>query len=205
MRPIVIITGLPVEFICVCVCELTSWHAILRKHNGIFPSFMIPRNTSGCWNPSLWKTNNLPPYLARPVCWWTEPEQQQSNLACNSFPLSFQLKNVCYINKSNVALTHWGRGKMAAIFQATSSNAFSWMKVYEFRLRFHWSVFLRVLITIFQHWFWWWLGAGQATSHYLNQCWFVYWCIYVSLGLNELRFTCGNITNIACTSFSKTK
>ena len=32
-----------------------------------------------------------------------------------------------------------------------------------------------------------WLGADQATSHYLNQWWFIYWRIYASLGLNELR------------------
>ena len=50
-------------------------------------------------------------------------------------------------------LTHWGRGQMAAIFQTTSSNAFSWMKIYEFRSRFHWSLFLRVQLTTFQHWF----------------------------------------------------
>ena len=31
-------------------------------------------------------------------------------------------------------LSHWGRDKMAAIFQRTFSNAFSWMKMYEFRL-----------------------------------------------------------------------
>ena len=31
-----------------------------------------------------------------------------------------------------------------------------------------------------------WLGADQATSHYLNQWWFVYWHIYASFGLNEL-------------------
>ena len=31
------------------------------------------------------------------------------------------------------------------------------------------------------------LLSGQATSHYLNQCWLVYWRIYSSLGLNELR------------------
>ena len=30
-------------------------------------------------------------------------------------------------------LTHWGRDKMAAIFQTTFSNAFSWMKMHEFR------------------------------------------------------------------------
>ena len=42
---------------------------------------------------------------------------------------------------------------MAAIFQTTFSNAFSWMKMYEFRLKFHWILFLRFELTIFQHWF----------------------------------------------------
>ena len=36
------------------------------------------------------------------------------------------------------SLTHWGRDKMAAKF-LTISNAFSWMKIYKFRLRFRWS------------------------------------------------------------------
>ena len=35
--------------------------------------------------------------------------------------------------------------------EMTSWNAFSWMKLYEFRLKFHWSLFLRVQLTIFQH------------------------------------------------------
>ena len=39
------------------------------------------------------------------------------------------------------------------ISQTTFSNAFSWMKMYEFRLRFHWTLFLRFESTIFQHWF----------------------------------------------------
>ena len=83
-------------------------------------------------------------------------------------------------------LTRWGRDKIDAIVQTTFSNTFSWMKIYEFRLRFHRSLFLRVQLTIFHHWFRKWLGAGQATSHYLNQWWLVYWRIYASLGLNEL-------------------
>ena len=66
------------------------------------------------------------------------------------------------------------------------SNAFSWMKMYKFRLIFPWSLFPRVQLTIYQHWFRLWLGAGQATSHYLNQWWFVHRRIYASLGLNEL-------------------
>ena len=58
--------------------------------------------------------------------------------------------------------------------------------MYEFRLKIHWTLFLRVQLTIFQHWFRQWLGAGQATSHYLNQWWLVHWRIYASLGLDEL-------------------
>ena len=77
--------------------------------------------------------------------------------------------------------------QMDAISQTTFSNAFSWMKMFEFRLKFHWSLFLRFQLTIFQHWFRYWLGAVQATSHYLNQWWLVYWRIYASLGLNELN------------------
>ena len=51
------------------------------------------------------------------------------------------------------SLTHWGREKMAAIIQMTSSNAFSWMKMYQFRLRFYWNLFQRVQSTKFHHWF----------------------------------------------------
>ena len=76
-------------------------------------------------------------------------------------------------------LTHWGWDKMTTIFQTTFSIAFSSMKMCEFRLRFHWNLFLSVKLTIFQHWFRWWLGADQGTSHYLNQWWLVHGRIYM--------------------------
>ena len=41
-------------------------------------------------------------------------------------------------------LAYWGQDKMAAIFQKTFSNAFSWLKMYEFHLRFQCNLFLRV-------------------------------------------------------------
>ena len=50
-------------------------------------------------------------------------------------------------------LTHWGRGKMAAISQTTLSNDLALMKRFEFRSRFHWNLFLRVQLTISEHWF----------------------------------------------------
>ena len=40
---------------------------------------------------------------------------------------------------------------MVTILQTTFSNAFSRMKMYEFGLKFHCSLFLRIELTIFQH------------------------------------------------------
>ena len=50
-------------------------------------------------------------------------------------------------------LTHLPRNKMAAISQTIFSHGFLWMKSFVFRLKFHWSLFLRVQLTITQHWF----------------------------------------------------
>ena len=59
------------------------------------------------------------------------------------FPCTF-----VYHTQHSPTLTHWFRDKMAAVSQTTHSNAFSWMKMLEFQLRFHWSLFLRVQLTI---------------------------------------------------------
>ena len=75
-------------------------------------------------------------------------------------------------------LTHWGRDKMAAIFQVTCLDAFPLMKMYKFRLGFPWSLLTRVQLTICRHW--------SAQSHYLNQLWRN---SLMSLGLNELSNT----------------
>ena len=56
--------------------------------------------------------------------------------------------NMRYLLLASRSLTHWGRDKMAAISQTTFSNAFSWMKIYQFRLRFHWKFFPREEIYI---------------------------------------------------------
>ena len=51
------------------------------------------------------------------------------------------------------ALNPFPLGKMAAVLQTLFSDAFSWMKIFVFWLKFHWSLFLRVRLTITQHWF----------------------------------------------------
>ena len=95
-------------------------------------------------------------------------------------------------------------------WQTTFSNAFCWMKLIELRFKFHWNLFqcanwrfasidpgnglaplnisLKFVskVRIFNHWFNWWLSADQASSHYRNQLWLVYWHLYTSLGFNEL-------------------
>ena len=59
--------------------------------------------------------------------------------------------------------------------------------MYWLPLKFHWNIFLMDQLTIFYHWFRWWRGADQGTSHYLNQWWLFYWRMNASLGLNGLK------------------
>ena len=111
-------------------------------------------------------------------------------------------------NQHLTHLTHWGRDKMDAISQTTLWSAFSWMKNVWIPIEISYpnenkSLFLRVQLTIFQHWFRSWLGAVQATSHYLNQWWLDYRRIYASLGLNELmmQYSTG-IIDLGCQKMS---
>ena len=84
-------------------------------------------------------------------------------------------------------LTHWGRDKTDGIWQTTVSNAISWMKIFEFWLKFHWNLFLKVQLTIF------WLGLDNGLEP--NRWQAIIWTnddqvqrsIYASLRLNELK------------------
>ena len=60
------------------------------------------------------------------------------------------------ISRLRYSLTHWGRD--------------------NFRLIFHWSLFLMLELMFFQYWYRKWLGADRR--------------MYASLGLNELNFFC---------------
>ena len=75
--------------------------------------------------------------------------KKKNNVALFSMLIGYQLKALLnwFIISS---LTHWGRDN---IFQTTFWKAFSWMKMFDFRLRFHGTLFHRVQLTIFQHWF----------------------------------------------------
>ena len=84
----------------------------------------------------------------------------RNDIKCNymfMFPLKILARkgliHLLFSHSTAAALTHWGRDQIDAISQTTFSNAFSRMKMNEFRLGFHWSLFLRLELTIFQHWF----------------------------------------------------
>ena len=55
--------------------------------------------------------------------------------------------------------THLPLDKMADISQTIHSDALSWMKNLVFWLKFQWSLFQRVHLTITQHWLRWCFGA----------------------------------------------
>ena len=57
------------------------------------------------------------------------------------------------ISIENYPSAYWCRDKMVAISQTTFWIAFRLMKMFEFRLIFHWSLFRKVQSTICQHWF----------------------------------------------------
>ena len=61
-------------------------------------------------------------------------------------------------------LTHLSLDKMSAVSQTIFSDAFSWMKIFVFWLRFHWILFLMVQLTIAQHWFRYWLAPNRRQS-----------------------------------------
>ena len=69
------------------------------------------------------------------------------DLSCTASMCSLRWTSSHWKKKRDIRLTHWGRDKMDAISQTTFSSTFSWMKMFEFRLKFHWSLFLWVELT----------------------------------------------------------
>ena len=71
------------------------------------------------------------------------------------------------------SLTYLVRNKMADIFRWYFQMHLREWEFLDFLTKFDLSPFLRVQLTLTQHWFRFWLGDKQATRtrHYLNQWW----------------------------------
>ena len=55
-----------------------------------------------------------------------------------------QLRQVSTWTNTKKVLIHWGQDKMIAISQKAFSSAISWMKTFEFEIKFHWNMFFSV-------------------------------------------------------------
>ena len=114
-------------------CPINSKSTLAQVIFFFFAKEVINHYPNECWHsPMINRDNNF----------WSH-----GHFAHVAIP-PFQYFTTC--NKQ--FLTHWGRDKMATIFQTTFSNAFSWKKMHVFRLGFHWSLFLGVQLTMFNHW-----------------------------------------------------
>ena len=102
----------------------------------------------GCWVLGKYRTRNA----IRDENYYEYVHQRRATF---SRRLCDRTSTGSHINWMDIyVITHWSRDKTAAISQTTFSNAFSWIRVIEFRLKCHWGLFQRVQPTIFQHWFW---------------------------------------------------
>ena len=118
------------------------------------------------WNfPWMWSNDPLDPYVLVMHCAHYR-YNSRTKAEWSSKPILSHAKSLlfmhCHMRDNRVHngfgwlcehFTHWDRDKMAVIFQTTFSNAFFWMKMNEFRLRFHWNLLPRVKLTIFHHCF----------------------------------------------------
>ena len=81
-------------------------------------------------------------------------------------------------------LIHWDRDKMTAIFLPTFWKAFSWIKMLELRLTFHWILFLMIHLIISQYWFRYGSASGRRLVIISTNDGLIYWPIYAFLDLN---------------------
>ena len=115
--------------------------------------------------------------------------------SCHNDTLQY-LKSTWCFRSDRALLTHWGRDKMAANFLMTFSNAFSWMKICAFWLKYHWKMlFLRVQLTIIQYWFRQWLAADQTEPMMVSLL--THLCVTRPEWVNTLQGTDGDAGNMS--------
>ena len=102
------------------------------------------------------------------------PEFEICELSCISRRILDSDYNMQFMHCNTwITLTHWGRDKMDTISQTTFWSAFSWMKMFEFRFKFHWSLFLKVQFNYIPALVWIMAWPRPGKSHYLKQWWFI--------------------------------
>ena len=141
-----------------CGCLLTWWHHQMETFSVLLALCVgnspvtgeFPSQRPVTYSFDVFFDLRLNKWLSKQLLgWWFETSSCSLWRHCNNL-FSVPSVNILDEIKSHCVLTHWGWDKMAAISQTAFSSAFSWMKIYKFGLKFHWNLFLRVQLTIFQ-------------------------------------------------------
>ena len=135
----------------ICVSKLT----IIGSDNGLSPS----RHQAIIWTnagillirPSGTKFSEV--LIEIDVFSFKKMHLKMSSAKCRPFCLGLNVLSVVYGVCVLGYLKLIPLDKMDAISQTIFSDAFSWMKSFVFRLKFHWSLCLGDLLTMTHHWF----------------------------------------------------
>ena len=131
----------------------------------------------GSWNHFSWRTRTSYCYLAMAV---SALAMQRPGVSWSYFARHIPVSRNRWFN--TLGPRQNGRHFADGMFKCIVLDENIWIP-----FKIYWSLFLRVQLTLFRHWFRKWLGADQVTNHYLKQWWSSYWCIYASLGLDVFR------------------
>ena len=128
--------------------ELRPYHTVTRMTGVNLNSGPTETLLEDPWIQLLTFYTNICSWSAL-ACWNAEPKLCLAKLGCNWYdPLVLTLKSASATHICDLPLD-----KIAAISQTIFSDAFSWMKSFMSSLKSHWSLFLRVQLTISHHWF----------------------------------------------------
>ena len=141
-------------------CWAHTFHAkwwLMRCCRALKPSApscwcSLPSLLSSAAAPSSSTTSGSGTPALQQMLWRTAQAMIALHCTCCSRP---QLHRTSRLVKTSVwnEFAHIGQDEIVAILQTTVSNTFLWMKMYWLRLKFHWSLFIRVQLPMFQHWF----------------------------------------------------
>ena len=132
----------PWEPVLPVVGELVNWFLHIWIWSGLHLPIWLDNFARSCWRHS----------------WYCIRGIERHKFVFMISTLIYIFRSMCglkYFSNPSVfanGLTQWGSVKLAAVLQTTFLNAFSLIKMYKFWLKFHWSLFLGVPLTVFQHW-----------------------------------------------------
>ena len=129
-----------------------------------------PEDRDHLWNPTYqWGIRRHTPKLYQDekidsswCCIHSSHFHCDTNMCRKSCYLSYKIRKIvpdqdelnrhwCNASLAASLLKHWDRDKLLDILLTTFSNTFPGMKTFEFQIKFHSDMFLRVQLTLCQH------------------------------------------------------